>query len=72
MANRCTKRRGDRLPPDKAELAQIIRCAYDEIESPDESARAGNAVRAALRARPEMTAPDALATVPWVLREPTL
>jgi hypothetical protein len=57
------------MPPDKAELAVIVRRAFDELDSPDYGARVGNSVRAVIRARRDMTAPAALATVRWLLRE---
>jgi hypothetical protein len=69
MARRRTDEPAEHLPPDKAELAVIVRRAFDEPEGSDYGARIGNAVRAVMRARPEMTAPDALAAVRWLLRE---
>jgi hypothetical protein len=51
-------------------LAQIIDQAFADAKSPDHRARIGNAVQAVMRARPEMAAPDALATVWWLVRGP--
>jgi hypothetical protein len=70
MARRCTEWPGEHLPPDKAELAVIVRHAFDELDSADYGTRTGNAVRAVMWARPDMTAPDALAAARWLLRAP--
>jgi hypothetical protein len=55
--------------PTKAEVrARVIDQEFAEANSPNYGARLGNAVQAVVRARPDLTAPDTLAAVRWLLR----
>ncbi len=51
MAKRHTEGPGERLPPDKTELAEVVRRAFDEPDGADYRARISNAVRAVMQAR---------------------